>query len=114
MPKPVGIIANPFSGKDIRRISAYAATSNNLGKVQILQRVLVGLAEAGVKEVLYMPDPSNLVPAAFRTLRSDDRREMEIHPVLDRYRGERDDTVRAAAALVRRGVGAIIILGAFL
>jgi predicted polyphosphate/ATP-dependent NAD kinase len=61
MPRPVGITANPFSGTDIRRVVAYAATSNNWGKVQILQRVLVGLAEAGVREVLYMPDPSNLV-----------------------------------------------------
>jgi len=43
----VGIIANPASGKDIRRLVAHAATIDNRGKVSIVRCALIGLAEAG-------------------------------------------------------------------
>ena len=42
----VGIIANPAAGKDIRRLVAHASTFDNLEKVSIVRRVLLGLAAA--------------------------------------------------------------------
>lgn len=107
----VGIIANPFSGKDIRRLVAYGSTMDNLGKVRTLQRVLAGLREAGVRQVLYMPDPAALVPSAFDAMRPDDREGMEIIPVLEVIRGKSEESALATAAMVRQGVGAIITLG---
>lgn len=106
-----GIIANPFAGKDIRRVVAYASTSDTLNKVRTLQRVLVGLAEAGVQELLYMPDPARLVPAAFDSLRAPDRGPLEIRPVLETIRGEAEESALAAEAMVRQGARAIITLG---
>ena len=44
----VGIIANPASGKDIRRLVAHATTIDNQGKVSIVRCALVGLGAAGV------------------------------------------------------------------
>ena len=111
MARPVGIIANPFSGTDIRRIVSHASSSDNLHKVQMLQCVLVGLVEAGVREVLYLPDPSNLVPAAYWALRNALREKLAIRPVLNECRGERRETSLATAAMVREGVGAIVTLG---
>jgi len=52
----VGIIANPASGKDIRRLTAHGSVFDNNEKVNIVRRVLLGLEAAGVSEALYMPD----------------------------------------------------------
>ncbi|HEY5871002.1 MAG TPA: ATP-NAD kinase, partial [Candidatus Tectomicrobia bacterium] len=42
----VGIIANPSSGKDIRRLVAHGSVFNNNEKVNIVRRVLLGLDAA--------------------------------------------------------------------
>ena len=52
----VGIIPNPASGKDIRRLVALGLTVDNNEKVNIVRRVLLGLQSAGVDEVVIMPD----------------------------------------------------------
>jgi hypothetical protein len=52
----VGIIANPASGKDIRRLVAYGSVFDNLEKAHIVRRVLVGLAATGIRQVLLMPE----------------------------------------------------------
>ena len=39
----VGIIANPASGKDIRRLVAHASVFDNNEKINIVRRVLLGL-----------------------------------------------------------------------
>ena len=54
--KPVGIIANPASGKDIRRLVAYGSVFDNNEKVNIVRRVILGLDSMGVKEIVFMPD----------------------------------------------------------
>lgn len=52
----VGIIANPASGKDIRRLVAHGSVFDNQEKVNILRRVLLGLQATGVEQVIFMPD----------------------------------------------------------
>ncbi len=108
---PVGIIANPFSGKDIRRLVAYGSTMDNLSKVRILQRLLAGLIEAGVRQILYMPDPVSLLPSALEAMRPADRGDLLITPVLETVKGESQETAMATAEMVRRGAGAIVTLG---
>ncbi|MBM3299009.1 MAG: ATP-NAD kinase, partial [Deltaproteobacteria bacterium] len=51
----VGIIANPASGKDIRRLVAFGSAFDNQEKVRIVRRVLLGLEAVGVDRVCYMP-----------------------------------------------------------
>jgi len=50
--KPVGIIANPASGKDIRRLVAYGSVFDNNEKVNVVRRVILGLDSMGVKEIV--------------------------------------------------------------
>lgn len=107
----VGIIANPFSGRDIRRLVAYGSVMDNMGKVRLIQRLLAGLREAGVRQVYYMPDPASLVPAALEGMRPADQEGLHLTPVLEEVRGESEETSRAAAAMARLGVGAIVTLG---
>jgi len=56
----VGIIANPTSGKDIRRWVGQAQIVGNREKVNIVKRVMIGLQSAGVREVCIIPDRSGI------------------------------------------------------
>ena len=60
----VGIIANPASGKDIRRLVAHGSTFDNNEKINIVRRLLLGLEAAGVEEVVYYPDSYGIVARA--------------------------------------------------
>ena len=52
----IGIIANPASGKDIRRFVSHATVMNNYEKVNIIERIILGAQELGVTKVYIMPD----------------------------------------------------------
>jgi len=105
------IIANPMAGQDLRRLVAYGATSDNLGKVRALQRVLIGLREAGVRSVLYMPDGPGLVPAAWDGLSPEEQADLTLVPLLAAITGEPTDTVAAARALAGSAAGCLVVLG---
>ncbi|NPV69338.1 MAG: ATP-NAD kinase [Firmicutes bacterium] len=106
----VGIIANPASGKDVRRLVAYGSVFDNLEKANILRRILLGLDAAGVNEVLIMPDTFGVGDKALggigrRGLRARVRfLEMRI--------GEGSSDSTTAASIMRsNGCGAIVVLG---
>ena len=60
----IGIIANPASGKDIRRIVAHGSTFDNHEKINIVRRVLLAASDLGVERVHFMPDLFGIVPRA--------------------------------------------------
>ena len=60
----VGIIANPHSGKDARRIVADATTVGNHDKVGIVRRIFRVLARFGIERVVMMPDEFGIGPRA--------------------------------------------------
>ena len=64
----VGVLANPASSKDIRRVVAQATLVPNHAKVNMLRRVLLGLAATPVQQVWYMPDDAGLMEAALDRL----------------------------------------------
>jgi ATP-NAD kinase N-terminal domain len=103
----IGIIANPASGKDIRRLVAYGSSFDNNEKVNIVRRVLLAVDAIGVESVFYMPDTFGIVAraAAGATLRLD-LRELAM-PVL----GNAGDSLEAARRMRDLGVGCIVTLG---
>ena len=105
------IIANPLAGQDLRRLVAYGATVDNPGKVRVLQRVLIGLREAGVRAVLYMPDLAGLVPAAWDGLSRAEQADLALVPLLAASTGEPADTEAAARALAGGPAGCLVTLG---
>ena len=64
----IGVIANPSSGKDIRRLVTHASVFDNLEKSHILRRVFLAIDALGVQHVLYMPDYDGLVEKALKGL----------------------------------------------
>lgn len=110
MPK-VGIVANPASGKDIRRLVAYGTVFDNQEKVNIVKRLLLSMEAAGVRQVLYMPDYYGIVPRAVEGIYSRHKLKMEISAADIELTGTQIDTYMAAAVMREAGAGCIISLG---
>jgi len=103
----VGIIANPASGKDIRRLVAHGSTFDNNEKINIVRRVLIGLAATGVQRVAFLPDGYAIVGRAAEPLSLD----LELSPLPMESRGGADDSLEAARRLADLGAGVIVTLG---
>jgi predicted polyphosphate/ATP-dependent NAD kinase len=104
---PVGLVLNPASGKDIRRLVAHASVFDNREKQSIARRAVIGAMAAGAGTFLYMPDRSRIVEEMVDRLDAWDRfRAVETPDT-----GSALDTTRAAQRLDEAGCGAVITLG---
>jgi len=103
----IGIIANPASGKDIRRIVAHGSTFDNHEKINIVRRVLLAASDLGVATVRYLPDLFGIVPRAADGVELRCALEPLPMPVL----GNPGDSIEAAQRLADLRVGAIVTLG---
>jgi hypothetical protein len=103
----VGIIANPESGKDIRRLVAPASVFGNDEKVRMVRRALLGMDAAGVERVWIMPDSYGIGHRALDGLRL--RLEAHLLEMPVRFTGE--DSRLAAALMVERGAACLLTLG---
>lgn len=103
----VGIIANPASGKDIRRLVAHGSVFDNNEKVNIIQRVLLGLDALGIEHVLGMPDISGLIRLAGDRVKVSLAIELLDIPL----KNSAVDSSRAAEMMAEAGVGCIVTLG---
>jgi predicted polyphosphate/ATP-dependent NAD kinase len=106
-PAAVGIIANPASGKDIRRLVAHGSTFDNNEKINIVRRVLLGLAAMGVEQVYFMPDTFGIVNRAIEPIELKMAIEALPMPVL----GDASDSYEAARRLADLEVACIVTLG---
>ncbi len=110
MVSKVGIIANPASGKDIRRLVAYASIMDNNEKTNQLRRIIMGIDATGVDEILIMPDYYGLGQRALDGIggkKLDARVSVMDMPLT--YTSE--DSTRAAELMGGQDVGCIVTLG---
>ncbi|GAC1406666.1 MAG: NAD(+)/NADH kinase [Ktedonobacteraceae bacterium] len=104
----VGIIANPSSGKDIRRIVAQGWVVSNQEKIAIVRRLLRGLEAAGVDHVIFMPESLGIGYAAMDGLQNT---TIHTETLIMEIQGRQEDSTRAAEMMVERGVSCLITLG---
>ncbi len=104
----VGIIANPASGRDIRRLVAHASVFGNNEKVNILQRVLLAVDVMGVDEAIIMPDGYGLGPQALDGVHLTSLRAAVLDMPMT---GTDRDSTEAAVRLRDAGVGCLVVLG---
>lgn len=111
----VGIIANPVSARDIRRIVAHAGNMQITDRANIVLRLLAGLGAVGIERVLVMPENSGIRQHVVRGLeRSSNLGEGRFPTVeyLDMpISASTQDSIDAAARMRAAGVAAIIVLG---
>jgi predicted polyphosphate/ATP-dependent NAD kinase len=107
LPGTVGIIANPASGKDIRRLVAHASTFDNNEKINIVRRALLALDSLGIETVWHLPDTYFIVQRAAETAGL----RLSLRAVPMDVIGNASDSYEAARHMVDLGCGSIITLG---
>lgn len=113
----VGIIANPVSARDIRRVVANANSLQLADRVNIVLRAMAALGACGVTRVLMMPDREGLRPMLERHLGRERAASSSPHawPQLEWLAmpttARVDDTFMAARLMREAQVAAIVVLG---
>jgi len=107
----IGIIANPASGKDIRRLVSHATVIDNNEKINIVERIVLGAQALGVDQVFMMPDSYNMGYRVEDKLNTCNELNCKINVInMLRYDGI-EDTINAAAFMEKNNVGCIVTLG---
>lgn len=107
----VGIIANPFSGKDIRRFTSCAFAVSNDEKENIVERMILSMSKLGIEKVYLMPDIFNMNKSISERITAIGDVECEIE-ILDFHpRNRPEDTVQAMRMMQDKGIGCMVILG---
>lgn len=111
----VGIIANPASGRDIRRLVSAASGFSIAEKANIVRRLCLGMRAIGVDKVCMMPDRSGIAGSVLRSKEQGtlvlDERWPEIELLEIPIKEKAIDTLRAVEKMVDMGVRIIIVLG---
>ena len=64
----VGVVANPLSGRDIRRLVTQASVFPTAEKASMIQRMLAAFGAVGVHRVLLSTDLGGISAAVFRAI----------------------------------------------
>lgn len=99
----IGIVANPASGKDIRRVTARASVFDNQEKTAMVRRCLIGVRAMSDAPIRYLPDANRLVESAVNEL-GIDAEALDVEAT-----GHATDTTNAARALC--GAAVVVTLG---
>ena len=112
----VGVVANPASGRDVRRLVTGASVFDNAEKGAMVHRLMAGLGAAGVDRVVMMPAGSGVSQSLQRHLSGRTghlaaQRLPELEVLEMALREDARDSAEAVAAMAERRVAAIVVLG---
>ena len=116
----VGVVANPLSGRDIRRLVTQASVFPTAEKANMIQRMLTAFGAVGVHRVLLSTDLGGISAAVFRAIQRRSPRSRQGRDVrwpevefLDGQpiRQTAQDTVDAVRRMVTAGTRVIVCLG---
>ena len=110
-PPAIGVIANPVSARDIRRVVAHAGNLQITERVNIVLRLLQAARAAGVGRALLMPDRGGIRALLERHLKRGDASLPAIEFLDMEPESSVADSFAATRALQRAGVAAIVVLG---
>ncbi|MBI2717254.1 MAG: NAD(+)/NADH kinase [Rhizobiales bacterium] len=111
----IGIIANPVSARDIRRVIANATALQITDRANIVLRVLSSVKACGVSHVYMMPENGGIRHHVRRGIDRAENQGLDHFPKVEhldyKISGTVDDTLRAARQMREMGVAAIVVLG---
>lgn len=107
----IGIIANPSSGKDIRRLVSHATTVDNNEKVNIVERIILAAQACGVSHVYIMPDLYQIGYKVEDNLLTLGELRAKITILDTEITGTLEDTVAATKEMEELEVDCIVVLG---
>ncbi|MBS7528582.1 NAD(+)/NADH kinase [Fusibacter paucivorans] len=107
----VGIIVNPFSGTDLRRLTSQASIVGNPEKTKKTIRMIRAMDQFGVKSVVLMPDSYFLNKSISYEYHKRYQSDIEIK-VLDFVpNDDPHDTVKAVEKMCEQGIKCLIAMG---
>jgi len=107
MSASIGVVANPASGKDVRRLAARASVFDNREKAAIVTRAITGAVNAGARSFAYLDDSHNIAASAMQILPTC----CNVQKVDSVKTASSLDTTRGAEALSKLDCIATMILG---
>lgn len=107
----IGIIANPASGKDIRRLVSHATVVDNNEKVNIVERMILGAQGCGVTEIYIMPDTFQIGYRAIDNLSTSKELNAKVKVLDMSMEGNVKDSVTAARMMEEMDIGCLVVLG---
>lgn len=107
----VGIIANPASGKDIRRLVSHATVVDNNEKVNIVKRIILAAQGSGIKKIYIMPDTFLIGFKAIDDLMASKELYIDVEVLKMQIKGNMIDSINATIIMEAIGVKCIIALG---
>src|SRR5215471_10738186 len=112
----VGVVANPLSGRDIRRLVTQASVFPTAEKANMIQRMLTAFGAVGVHRVLLSTDLGGISASVFRAIerRAAHGRDGPGWPEVEFLDGQpirqtAQDTVEAVRRMVTAGTRVIVI-----
>lgn len=109
--KTIGIIANPASGKDIRRLVSHATVVDNNEKINIVKRIILAAQDLGVEKISIMPDTFLIGYKAKESLGLSKELTIPVEIIDMPVKGDLRDSTRAAQILEDQQVSCIIVMG---
>jgi predicted polyphosphate/ATP-dependent NAD kinase len=114
-PFAVGVIANPSSGRDMRRLLAWASVFPVAEKINVVLRLLSAMGRLGADQAWMIPDAAGMamrVRDAADLARTGRGLPMPQVRLLEmRIRDSADDSARATTLMLQHGVRLIAVLG---
>lgn len=111
----VGVLVNPASGRDVRRLVAKASVFQNTEKCNMVYRLLGALGTLGVDEVFLMPDVGGVACHIMHSLQYGRQGTAETMPTVNFLEMPIEDspvdTLRAIELMVSHGVRVIVVMG---
>jgi predicted polyphosphate/ATP-dependent NAD kinase len=106
-PATVGVIANPLSGRDVRRVAARGAVTTSQDKQNRIARAVIGAVNGGAERIVVMAEPFRLATSAIADLRLDcEFVVLDVEPNLSAA-----DSEKAAVAMRDMGIEVVMVLG---
>ena len=103
----LGIVVNPFSGRDVRRVAARASTSDHHEKQQQVTRLVLGALSTGVERIFLAHEPFRINEKAVENLPVRDQVEI-LHFQLQH---SAEDTRTMCRQMWQAGCRVFIVLG---
>ncbi|WP_395684784.1 ATP-NAD kinase family protein [Aestuariivirga sp.] len=111
----IGIIANPVSARDIRRVIANATALQITDRANIVLRVLSCVKACGVDHVYMMPENGGIRHHVRRGIDRAENQGLKHFPQIEyldfKISGTVEDTLKAARLMKEKGAKAIVVLG---
>ncbi|MEM7078021.1 MAG: NAD(+)/NADH kinase [Pseudomonadota bacterium] len=103
----LGLVVNPMSGRDVRRLAARATNMTHEAKRDIVARVAAGADAMGVSDIYITKEPFRISSMALEHMGLKARVHVVEHPL----NNDASDTERTVAAFRAAGCGTFVSLG---